>query len=125
MSEIEVVRVPDERLTTAMQAIWEDGDLAVLRTNGFAYFINANEKPALLAALLEDAHGDGPRYPGESDECYWFRHGQDYNERCRPTARQLEEAGAVKVIQDYTGQWYPHMTPGEYWLLPAQQEGGA
>lgn len=29
---------------------------------------------------------EGPRYPGESDEAYWFRQGVDYAEKCQQSS---------------------------------------
>ena len=55
MSKIEVLTVPDEQLWGGSARDQGEGAIAILRDGIFRKAIKADEKPALLAALLEDA----------------------------------------------------------------------
>jgi len=59
MSKIEVLRVPDERMNevgrTERHGLIPEGTLCIIKHHFCTAMIYPNEKPALLAALLEDA----------------------------------------------------------------------
>ena len=113
MSEYEILRVPTKQL----QHGWPDGSLLLMEHGEFSKGILPEEKPALLAALLNDVEEHGiVTVDGE----LWV-----HQSKIRTLNQLLEDAGAVKSeirSKDVTESYIrPAQLRGPYWILRVKE----